>query len=69
MEEARHDVLAYMSFHKNHWSQIRSTNPLERLNRESKRPGQEPSRLPDDPSRCGPGHGLCSYTTGWGTTR
>jgi putative transposase len=32
MEEARNDVLAYMSFHKSHWSQIRSTNPLERLN-------------------------------------
>jgi len=31
------DVLAYMSFHKSHWSQIRSTNPLERLNREVKR--------------------------------
>jgi hypothetical protein len=30
--------------------------------------GQKPSRLPDDPSRCRSDHGLCSYTTGWGTT-
>ena len=37
MDDAEHDVLAYMSFHKSHWSQIRSTNPLERLNREVKR--------------------------------
>jgi transposase-like protein len=37
MDEAHDDVLAYMSFHKSHWSQIRSTNPLERLNREVKR--------------------------------
>ena len=37
MEAARDDVLAYMSFPKSHWSQIRSTNPIERLNREVKR--------------------------------
>ena len=28
------DVLAYMSFPHEHWAQIHSTNPLERLNRE-----------------------------------
>ena len=37
MEEAEYDVLAYMTFPKSHWSQIRSTNPIERLNREVKR--------------------------------
>jgi putative transposase len=37
MDDAEHDVLAYMSFHKNHWSQIHSTNPIERLNLEVKR--------------------------------
>jgi putative transposase len=37
MDEAEHDVLAYMSFPKNHWSQLHSTNPIERLNREVKR--------------------------------
>jgi transposase-like protein len=37
MDDAEHDVLAYMSFHKSHWSQIHSTNPIERLNLEVKR--------------------------------
>ena len=37
MDEAAYDVLAYMTFPKSHWSQIRSTNPIERLNREVKR--------------------------------
>lgn len=34
LAEAEADVLAYMSFPAAHWRQIRSTNPLERLNRE-----------------------------------
>ena len=37
MDEAENDVLAYMAFPKEHWSQIHSTNPLERLNGEIKR--------------------------------
>jgi putative transposase len=37
MDDAEHDVLAYMWFPKNHWSQIHSTNPIERLNLEVKR--------------------------------
>ncbi len=37
MDEAEHDVLAYMAFPKEHWTQIHSTNPIERLNREVKR--------------------------------
>ena len=37
MDEARDDVLAYTGFPKEHWPQIASTNPLERLNREIKR--------------------------------
>ena len=37
MEEAEDDVLAHMSFPKEHWAQIHSTNPLERLNGEIKR--------------------------------
>ena len=31
------DVLAYMAFPREHWRQICSTNPLERLNREIRR--------------------------------
>lgn len=37
MDKAEYDVLAYITFPKSHWSQIRSTNPIERLNREAKR--------------------------------
>jgi putative transposase len=37
MDEAEDDVLAHMSFPKEHWQQIHSTNPLERLNGEIKR--------------------------------
>jgi putative transposase len=37
MDEAEHDVLAFMNFPKAHRVQIHSTNPLERLNAEIKR--------------------------------
>jgi transposase-like protein len=37
MDKAREDVLAYTAFPREHWPQIASTNPLERLNGEIKR--------------------------------
>ena len=37
MDASRDDVLASMSFPREHWAQIASTNPLERVNREVKR--------------------------------
>lgn len=37
MDESRDDVLAYMDFPREHWAQIASTNPIERLNGEVKR--------------------------------
>jgi transposase-like protein len=37
MDQAESDVLAFMSFPKDHRSKIHSTNPLERLNGEIKR--------------------------------
>ncbi|SNX75351.1 transposase-like protein [Cereibacter ovatus] len=37
MDSSRDDALAYMSFPREHWTQIASTNPLERVNREVKR--------------------------------
>src|SRR5205085_4221030 len=37
MDASREDVLVYMTFPREHWTQIASTNPLERLNREVKR--------------------------------
>jgi putative transposase len=37
LAEAEADVLAYLAFPREHWRQIWSNNPLERLNREVKR--------------------------------
>lgn len=37
MDGSREEVLAYMAFPKEHWAQISSTNPLERVNKEIKR--------------------------------
>lgn len=37
MDEGEEDVLAYLAFPKEHWRQLWSTNPLERLNKEIKR--------------------------------
>lgn len=37
VDEAESDVLAYFAFPEAHWRQIRSTNPLERLNKEIRR--------------------------------
>lgn len=37
LEDAEDDVLAYFHFPESHWRQIRSTNPLERLNKELRR--------------------------------
>ena len=37
MDASRDDVLAYMDFPREHWAQIASTNPIERLNGEIKR--------------------------------
>ena len=37
MDEAEHDVLAYMSFPKEHRAKLHSNNPIERVNGEVKR--------------------------------
>ena len=48
MDASRDDVLAYMSFPREHWAQIASTNPLERVNREVKRRAEVIGIFPND---------------------
>jgi transposase-like protein len=48
LEEAEEDLLAYMRFPAEHWSKIRSTNPLERVNREIARRSDVVGIYPDD---------------------
>jgi putative transposase len=48
MDNAEHEVLAYMDFPKAHWLQIHSTNPLERLNAEIKQRTNVVGTFPND---------------------
>ena len=48
MDEAEADVLAYLAFPPEHWRQIWSTNPLERLNKEVKRRSDVVGIFPND---------------------
>jgi len=50
MDEAEHEVLAFMDFPRAHWPKIYSTNPLERLNKEVKRRANVVGIFPNDPS-------------------
>jgi transposase-like protein len=50
VQEAEADVLAYMAFPREHWIQIYSTNPLERLNEEIKRRTNVVGVFPDQAS-------------------
>ncbi len=61
MDEAEDDVLAYVTFPVEHWRQIWSNNPLERVNKEIKRRTIVVGTFPNAESSVRPVGSVLSY--------
>ena len=71
MREGVEETLAYMSFPREHWLKIRTTNPLERINREIRRRTRVVGAFPDGRSALMLITARIRYVTGnqWSTRR
>jgi transposase-like protein len=50
MDEAKTEALAFTAFPRNHWPNVWSTNPLERVNKEIKRRARVVGIFPNEPA-------------------
>jgi transposase-like protein len=50
LEEAEEDLIAFYAFPSEHWTKLRSTNPLERVNKEIGRRSDVVGIFPNDPA-------------------
>src|SRR6202795_1516850 len=50
LEDAEEDLIAFYMFPREHWTKLRSTNPLERVNKEIARRSDVVGIFPNDPS-------------------
>jgi putative transposase len=50
LEDAEEDLIAFYAFPREHWTKIRSTNPLERVNKEIGRRSDVVGIFPNDAS-------------------
>jgi hypothetical protein len=66
LEDAEADILAFYAFPAGHWRKLRSTNPLERFNREVGRRADVAGIFPDDGSLIRLAGMLCiEQMSGW----